>query len=144
MTDRLPQAVKDAVAALAGFRCEYCGSPSRFCPDSLSIEHVVPRSQGGADDPANLALACQGCNNHKYTSVEAVDPITGHIVALYSPREHDWQDHFAWSADFLVMLGITPTGRATIEKLRLNRPGVVNLRGLLRLIGLHPPGGSRT
>ncbi|MEG4968235.1 hypothetical protein QUB11_16585 [Microcoleus sp. B6-A1] len=37
------------------------------------------------------------------------------------------------------MLGLTPTGRATIDRLQLNREGVVNLRGVLHSIALHPP-----
>ena len=37
------------------------------------------------------------------------------------------------------MIGLTPTGRATVETLRLNREGVVNLRRILFLVGLHPP-----
>lgn len=35
--------------------------------------------------------------------------------------------------------GKTPLSRATIEVLRLNRPGVVNLRRVLVAGGLHPP-----
>ncbi len=38
-----------------------------------------------------------------------------------------------------MMVGITPTGRATLEKLQLNREGVVNLRRVLRLADEHPP-----
>jgi len=34
---------------------------------------------------------------------------------------------------------LTPTGRATGEVLRLNRPGVVNMRRALFAVGLHPP-----
>jgi 5-methylcytosine-specific restriction endonuclease McrA len=139
MSDRLPHEVKDAVVQRAQFRCEYCGSPQRFCPDPLSVDHVLPRSRGGNDDLSNLVLACQGCNNHKYIGTEALDPVTGDVVALYNPRQHAWDDHFAWSEDFTFMLGKTPIGRAAVEKLRLNRPGVVNLRGLLRLINAHPP-----
>ncbi|WP_256875051.1 hypothetical protein [Nostoc sp. C052] len=37
------------------------------------------------------------------------------------------------------MIGKTACGRATIEALRLNRFGVVNLRRLLRSANLHPP-----
>jgi PIN domain len=33
----------------------------------------------------------------------------------------------------------SPTGRATVVRLKLNREGVVNLRGLLRDKSLHPP-----
>ncbi|WP_255515627.1 hypothetical protein [aff. Roholtiella sp. LEGE 12411] len=37
------------------------------------------------------------------------------------------------------MIGKTACGRATVEALRLNRSGVVNLRRLLRSANLHPP-----
>lgn len=30
-----------------------------------TIEHIVPRSHGGTDDPENLALACERCNHQK-------------------------------------------------------------------------------
>ncbi|MBW3600603.1 MAG: HNH endonuclease [Planctomycetes bacterium] len=143
MSDSLPRDVKEAVASRAGHRCEYCGSPSEFCPDPLSVEHIVPRSRGGGDDYSNLALSCQGCNNFKFTSTESADPVSGMIVPLYNPRQHEWRDHFTWSADFTMLLGKSPIGRATVEKLQLNRTGVVNLRSLLRLIGNHPPDASR-
>jgi hypothetical protein len=35
--------------------------------------------------------------------------------------------------------GLTPTGRASIEALHLNRLGLLNLRRLLYTIGEHPP-----
>ena len=63
----------------------------------------------------------------------------GERVALFHPRTHRWSDHFAWSADFARIEGKTPLGRATIEVLHFNRPGVVNLRRVLAAGGLHPP-----
>jgi hypothetical protein len=36
-------------------------------------------------------------------------------------------------------VGITPTGRATIDALNLNRSGVKNIRRLLVMADLHPP-----
>lgn len=119
--------------------CEYCKSQLRYSTDSFSVEHIVPRRRGGTDALSNLALACQGCNNRKYVGVEAVDPLTGQTVPLYHPRRQTWDAHFAWSADFLVICGLTPTGRATVEKLDLNREPVVNLRRLLRAAAEHPP-----
>lgn len=86
----------------------------------------------------NLANACQGCNNRKFVSTEAIDLLTGQIAPLYHPRQHDWAEHFAWNEDCTVLLPLTPIGRATIEKLELNRKGVVNLRRLLYEKGLHP------
>jgi hypothetical protein len=119
--------------------CEYCRSQARFSPDPFSVEHIVPRSHGGTDESSNLALSCQGCNNRKYVSVEAVDPVSGEMAPLFHPRRQRWQDHFAWDEDSSVVVGLTPTGRATIQKLELNREGVVNLRRALHAIGRHPP-----
>jgi len=50
-----------------------------------------------------------------------------------------WNEHFAWSLDFALIFGLTPTGRATAETLQMNREGVVNLRRALYIIGEHPP-----
>jgi hypothetical protein len=60
------------------------------------------------------------------------DPVTGETVALYHPRTDTWEDHFLWSDDKLLMIGKTPTGRATIARIQLNRDGVVNLREVVR------------
>jgi len=68
----------------------------------------------------------------------AVDSLTGEEAALYHPRQHRWSDHFTWNEDYTVMIGLTSTGRATIEKLEINRKGVINLRRLLAAQDLHP------
>jgi len=140
---RLPEQLREAVAHRAQHCCEYCLSQADFSPDPFSIEHIVPFRESGEHDPSNLALACQGCNGRKYTSVEAPDPITGSPTPLYNPRQHQWRDHFAWSADFSEIVGVSATGRATVARLALNRTGVVNLRRALRITGDHPPGSLR-
>lgn len=118
--------------------CEYCWSQEDFSPDTFSVEHIVPLAKGGANDVNNLAHACQGCNNRKFVSIVAIDPLSAETVPLYHPRFHRWSDHFAWNEDYTLILGMTPTGRATVARLELNRKGVVNLRRLLRERGLHP------
>jgi HNH endonuclease len=119
--------------------CEYCLSQELYSPDPFSVEHIVPLAKGGTHDFENLALACQGCNSRKYVSTEALDPVTGEPVPLYHPRRHHWSEHFAWNEDYTLVMGLTPTGRATVEKLQLNRSGVVNLRRILSSMDLHPP-----
>lgn len=114
-------------------------SQVKFSPDPFSIEHIVPIAKGGTDELDNFALSCQGCNNRKYTHTEAIDPVTGNTVSLYHPRQQKWAEHFVWSENFTRMIGITPTGRATIIRLDLNRSGVVNLREVLSLTNRHPP-----
>lgn len=130
---------RELVAARAHGCCEYCLCPERFSPTPFSVEHAVPVSRGGTHHLTNLALSCQGCNNFKYVSTEAPDPVTGQPVPLYHPREHRWGSHFAWNEDSTLLIGLTPTGRATVAKLQLNRPGVLNLRRILHGVGLHPP-----
>jgi hypothetical protein len=41
--------------------------------DPLVMEHIYPVSRGGKVIAENLALACQTCNNCKYTKITALD-----------------------------------------------------------------------
>ncbi len=127
------------IAERAGELCEYCQSPVKFATQSFAIEHISPVSRGGETVLDNLALACPGCNGHKYNKTEAPDPVDGGLAALFNPRQQRWQDHFKWSDDFTHIVGLTPTGRATVSALNMNRPGVVNIRGALFALGSHPP-----
>ncbi len=110
-----------------------------YAPEVFSIDHVIPQSRGGESTLDNLALSCQACNNHKYTRVTWVDPVSGEMAPLYNPRQQIWKDHFTWSKDFTLIVGRTPTGWATIEALDMNRQSVVNLRRVLHNVGEHPP-----
>ncbi len=134
----MPSLIRELVAQQAGYCCEYCLSPADYCPDPYSIEHIEPRSVGGSNNPENLAFSCQGCNSRKFVATQAPDPVTGELVELFHPRQDSWQDHFAWQADFTLIVGTSPRGRATIERLQLNRDAVVNLRRILRLSGILP------
>lgn len=44
-------------------QCQYCGQ--HFPTSELSIDHVVPRTQGGGDTWENLVCACVKCNAKK-------------------------------------------------------------------------------
>lgn len=46
-----------------GHRCQYCGK--RCSTGRLSLDHVVPRSRGGADSWENIVCACLTCNVRK-------------------------------------------------------------------------------
>jgi hypothetical protein len=135
----MTKAIKKAVQERAKHCCEYCLSQSKISADIFVMEHIIPLIKGGTSDLENLALACQRCNNHKYTAIQALDSATGLIVPLYHPRIDIWEQHFQWSDDFTELLGISPIGRATIQKLQLNRQGLINLRQVFIQVGLHPP-----
>jgi hypothetical protein len=132
------------VAQRAHGCCEYCRCPEFFSPSSFSIEHILPQTIEEEIDLENLALACQGCNNHKYDKTQGLDPVTGEFARLFHPRRQSWRDHFAWNFDFTLIVGLTPIGRATAETLHLNRQNVVNLRMFLYEVGKHPPAETET
>lgn len=46
-----------------GFRCRYCGATPN--QSTLHVDHVIPVSGGGTNDPANLVTACSACNAGK-------------------------------------------------------------------------------
>lgn len=139
MADRPTSRQKRTIAARARGCCEYCRSQERYATQAFSVEHITPRQHGGRTLLENLALACQGCNNHKYVKTEGRDPVTGALIPLFHPRQQRWLDHFAWDSTYTVIVGVTATGRATVDALQLNRAGLVNLRRVLYAMGEHPP-----
>ncbi|MBW4671733.1 MAG: HNH endonuclease [Cyanomargarita calcarea GSE-NOS-MK-12-04C] len=139
MSEKTPQSMRRIVAARSRGYCEYCCCSEQFATESFTVEHIKPRQAGGETVLENLAWSCFGCNGHKHTKMQALDPETGEKIALYNPRQQVWSEHFSWSDDFIQVIGKTAYGRATVEALRLNRSGVVNLRRLLRNASLHPP-----
>jgi hypothetical protein len=135
----IPAELRRQVADRAQHCCEYCRTQARYASDSFTVDHIIPRSLGGPTTADNLAHCCHGCNQHKSKRTDAADPVTDSRAPLFHPREQHWKEHFAWNDDFTLMLGLTPTGRATISALQLNRPGLVNLRRVLYAMGEHPP-----
>jgi hypothetical protein len=125
------------VTARAGQRCEYCHLPTRGQVATFPIDHIIPRAADGTNDLDNLALTCPHCNAHKWVALEAMDPDTGEAVRLYHPRRDDWDEHFGWAPDETgVLMGKSAVGRATVTSLRINDPGMNQLRLLLAELGL--------
>lgn len=65
--DRLPRTTvklnRRNIFARDENRCQYCGK--KFPTSELSIDHVVPRSQGGGTSWDNVVCACVKCNVRK-------------------------------------------------------------------------------
>ena len=139
MAETISVELRKLVAARANELCEYCQSQESFATERFSIEHIEPRVTGGLTVAENLALACQGCNGHKAAKAAAIDPETQTSVPLFHPRQQRWPEHFGWSEDHLRVVGLTPTGRATVVLLHLNRTSLLRLRRALIAINLHPP-----
>ena len=135
----ISQNTKQNVRQRAGKRCEYCLSHQDYIMGRLQIDHVWPSSKGGTDEEDNLCLACELCNQHKWTKTDGYDRGTGMRFPLYNPRQDLWEEHFVWSPDGTQIIGLTPYGRVTIQELNLNSKLAVTVRRNWVKAGLHPP-----
>jgi len=102
----------------------------------MQVDHIDPLS---GDDLDNLALACWNCNNHKRQATQAIDPESETEVRLFHPRNDIWRDHFVWAHNYSQIAGQTPIGRATIIRLKMNRPILVTARRRWVDGGYHRP-----
>jgi hypothetical protein len=136
MSDAVPRALREQVAAEARHRCGYCLTDQGVSGAQMHIEHIVPRVRGGPTVRPNLWLSCAWRNSFKGTRVAALDPVTGVEVPLFNPRDQVWSAHFQWDQGGTWIVGLTPAGRATVEALRLNNPYIVPARRLGALAGL--------
>ncbi len=120
----------------AGYCCEYCQTCQEIIGQAMHVEHIDPN---GSDDPDNLCLACANCNLSKAQATTAPDPETNDIVSLFNPRQQHWSEHFRWIDEGLRLEGLTPVGRATILRLKINMDRIVNARAVWIIAGAHPP-----
>lgn len=127
------------VAERAAHRCEYCRAPEALFNLPFEVEHIVPPIRGGADAASNWALACRGCNLYKGVQIVGLDPVTGATVPLFHPRQDDWNEHFQADAASGVITGLTPIGRATVSRLRMNAPHQLTARRQWMRLKLFPP-----
>jgi hypothetical protein len=122
--------------------CAYCHTAEQWQYVPFTVDHIVPLSHGGLTVLENLALACFHCNRRKAAQMTARDPQSGAVVSPFHPQLHMWNDYFVWSANGLLLVGLTPTGRATIAALALNRERVVAIWAADVAVGRHPPAGD--
>ena len=134
--------IQHLVRQRANHLCEYCHTSEQWQYVRFTIDHIIPVAQGGPDDPDNLALACFHCNRRKADKLTALDPNSEEKAPLFNPRRDAWSEHFIWSSDGLFIAGLTPTGRASVGALELNRERVINIRAADRIVGRHPPPGD--
>ena len=86
----IPGTCHQRIMARDDYRCAYCGLDMLGSLDALlnsSIDHVVPRSAAGTNDPANLVACCTTCNHLKgkvpvFSVCEGAMIINRHRAAL--------------------------------------------------------------
>jgi hypothetical protein len=128
--------IRQLVYERANRCCEYCQTCEINTGQTMQVDQIDPH---GGDNLENLCLSCWNCNNHKRQAAVAPDPETNEDVPLFNPRTQVWAEHFEWIDGAMRIRGRTPTGRATVVRLKMNRPAVVIARRRWAAGGYHPP-----
>jgi hypothetical protein len=117
----IPRALRDEVFARDGGRCLYCRLRQYGQGAVFHINHIIPRSKGGATVAENLALQCPYCSLHKADRTSYVDPRDGVEAAIFHPLTQAWSEYFVLADDGSIT-GLGVIGRATVDALRMNDP----------------------
>ena len=134
---KIPSSLRQLVIQRAKDRCEYCCLSQVGQAATFHIDHIIPVVAGGATTSDNLALACVSCSLRKSARQTVKDPETKKEVSIFNPRQQVWTENFRW--DDVRVVGLTATGRGTVEALKMNRPMMLAIRGEEELLGRHPP-----
>lgn len=132
----IPVRLRQQVIKRAANRCEYCRLSQAGQIAQFHIDHIQPQSAGGSTALDNLALACVSCSLHKAARQSFADPENGRVTPLFNPRQMSWSEHFRW--DDVLLVGLTPAGRATVAALQMNHDLMLAIREEQIWFGRHP------
>ena len=91
--DRLPAAAvtfsRRNIFKRDHYTCQYCGAQPGM--DELTLDHVVPRAQGGQSRWDNCVLACLACNKRKADRT----PEQAKMRLKHTPVQPRWNPRYA-------------------------------------------------
>ena len=91
--DRLPAAAvtfsRRNIFKRDHYTCQYCGAQPGM--DELTLDHVVPRAQGGQSRWDNCVLACLACNKRKADRT----PEQAKMWLKHTPVQPRWNPRYA-------------------------------------------------
>lgn len=97
--------MRDMLRGYQDGRCFYCGEP--LVPDHIHVDHVIPRSFLNHDQPWNLVLSHEFCNENKSDML----PSKYYIYKLIDRNERLIRSNHPLSNQIKQDLGITPKQR---------------------------------
>lgn len=71
------------------WKCQYCAK--RVTGETMTLDHVTPRCQGGQSEWANLVASCYDCNQRKMGRT----PRQANMILLKKPEKPEWTPEFA-------------------------------------------------
>lgn len=104
MAKRKPisKSVRFEVFKRDGFKCQYCG---RSSPEViLEVDHIVPVSEGGGNEPLNLITSCFDCNRgkgkRKLSDTDIIDRQKAQLEEMNALREQT-EMMIAWKQELM-------------------------------------------
>ena len=88
---------RDRIRRRARNACEYYQLPQRGSILPHHIDHIIAQQHGGSSAESNLCLCCLRCNLKKGPNIASIDPQdhrAQRIIALFHPRQQQWEEHF--------------------------------------------------
>lgn len=73
------RSLRFAIYARDRFTCVYCRRQMPTSGADLTLNHVLPRSHGGASTACNLATACGKCNFSMQANPDRLPPAAAHL-----------------------------------------------------------------
>lgn len=119
-------------------RCAYCLLHERWTAgvENFELDHFRPKSRFPllAKDFYNLYWACHPCN-HMKLDIWPPAALEAKGIGFVDLCTEEFFAHFEYMEDG-HWKGLTPSGQYTIDKLRLNRGHLVDLRRMLTGLGI--------
>ena len=107
-----------SVFARDGYRCVYCGfQDERNGSDAglaLHVDHALPLSRGGTDEPSNLVTSCVNCNLRK--GDKTVDEFMGRIKCTPQQMHPAFDDAIPPHLTAITPAGDAPKPSGTIKE----------------------------
>lgn len=101
-----PPLCRTNILARDNFECQYCAR--QLSPREATLDHVIPRSQGGRTSWENIVCCCSACNRRKGGRT----PVEAKMLLRTKPAKPDW----------LPVLNIRFNGRVPISWQLFLRP----------------------
>lgn len=111
--DPLPGTLRWQVITRAMGRCEACGVSALI--RALEVDHIVPRSRGGSNEPENLQALCSTCNLQKLDR-EATDFHAAHALVAHRRTGCAVCDAVVSDSEELALVVRLPAGLAVAPR----------------------------
>ncbi|KAA1257964.1 HNH endonuclease [Rubripirellula obstinata] len=109
MSEYVPVDLRRRVRDAFFSRCAYCQTDEALTVAIFEIEHITPVSLDGQTEFDNLCLACSSYSRFKSNRTHGTTD-AGLECRLFYPQQDSWLEHFDWTINGTVIVGVTDVG----------------------------------